>query len=208
MSTTRDITQRRRRPVQRRSRETFDRICAAATEILIEQGLESLNTNAVAERAGVSITAVYAYFPDKFAILHELFLRSEERWRAAVAPTRERLWLADDYPSHFREMTLVGAKARIDDPEYRALRAAVWAVPELAVLQEEALTEYSERLAEALRQGNPGLTRKQAQKAARVLVVSSNAVVDDCTRTGQVDRALLDQAVRMTELYLVDILGL
>lgn len=59
----------RKRPVQKRSRATVEAILGAATRILEEQGLTGFNTNAVAERAGVSIGSLYQYFPGKDAIL-------------------------------------------------------------------------------------------------------------------------------------------
>ncbi len=202
----RDITQRRRQPVQKRSRETFERICAAASEILIESGLEALNTNAVADRADISITAVYAYFPDKFAILHELFLRSEARWRAAIDPALRETESVDDYILLFREATRRSAQARTDDAEYRALRSAVWAVPELAALQEQVRAESARRLADGMRRRSPRLNARRAQRAAKALVMSADAAIDDATRNGSLDRAQLDEVMLMHELYLRELL--
>lgn len=59
----------RRKPKQARSRATWEAIVEAASQILERQGPAALNTNSVAERAGVSIGTLYQYFPDKHAIL-------------------------------------------------------------------------------------------------------------------------------------------
>ncbi len=59
----------RRRPRQARAQATFDSILEAAVQVIARDGAEGLNTNAVAERAGVSIGTLYQYFPDKDAIL-------------------------------------------------------------------------------------------------------------------------------------------
>jgi len=59
----------RRRPRQARSQATYDSILQAALEVLAREGAARLTTNRVAERAGVSIGALYQYFPDKTAIL-------------------------------------------------------------------------------------------------------------------------------------------
>ena len=59
----------RRRPRQARAQVTYDSILEAAIQILECSGADALNTNAVAERAGVSIGTLYQYFPDKDAIL-------------------------------------------------------------------------------------------------------------------------------------------
>lgn len=206
VATERDITQRRRQPAQKRSRETFDRICVAASQILIEGGLEALNTNAVADRAGISITAVYSYFPDKFAILHELFLRSEARWREALDPLLRESESVDDYIALFNQATVLSAKARVEDDEYRALRSAVWAVPELAALQEEVLAASTQRLADGLQRRRSDLSTRRARRAAKSLVMSADAAIDDCTRNGGLDRAQLDEVMLMHELYLRELL--
>jgi AcrR family transcriptional regulator len=59
----------RRRPKQARSQATYDSILEAAGQMLEREGAEGLNTNRIAERAGVSIGTLYQYFPDKAAIL-------------------------------------------------------------------------------------------------------------------------------------------
>jgi len=58
----------RKRPEQPRSQATFDTIVEGAARILEERGFEGYNTNAIAERAGVSVGSIYQYFPDKDAI--------------------------------------------------------------------------------------------------------------------------------------------
>lgn len=67
----------RKRPLQARSRETYAAILEAAARILETKGLEAANTNAIAERAGVSVGSLYQYFPDKAAIFAELIIASE-----------------------------------------------------------------------------------------------------------------------------------
>jgi len=62
----------RKRPRQERSRRTCADILAAASDIIEVKGLSALNTNLVAERAGVSIGSLYQYFPGKNAILAAL----------------------------------------------------------------------------------------------------------------------------------------
>ena len=63
------LKNQRRSPRQARARATWEAIIEAAAQILERHGPEGLNTNAVAERAGVSIGTLYQYFPDKHAIL-------------------------------------------------------------------------------------------------------------------------------------------
>jgi len=58
----------RKTPSQGRSVETVNVILEATARILEERGLVGYTTNAVAERAGVSIGSLYQYFPGKDAL--------------------------------------------------------------------------------------------------------------------------------------------
>jgi AcrR family transcriptional regulator len=74
----------RRQPRQQRSADTIAVILEAATQILQTRGLEAFNTNAIAERAGVSIGSLYQYFPGKESILAALHRRYEDQLTATV----------------------------------------------------------------------------------------------------------------------------
>ncbi|MCY1126840.1 helix-turn-helix domain containing protein [Frigidibacter sp. RF13] len=75
----------RKKPAQDRSRATFEAILEAATRILREDGLGAMNTNRVAERAGVSVGSLYQYFPSREAILAELVRRMRLTMSARMA---------------------------------------------------------------------------------------------------------------------------
>lgn len=59
----------RKAPRQARSRATIEVILESAARILGERGWTATTTNAVAERAGVSIGSLYQYFPNKLALV-------------------------------------------------------------------------------------------------------------------------------------------
>lgn len=65
----------RKTPRQTRSMETVRVIVEAAARILEADGFEGFSTNAVAERAGVSIGSLYQYFPRKEALIGALIVR-------------------------------------------------------------------------------------------------------------------------------------
>lgn len=78
----RKTTSVRRRPQQRRARETVESIQDAVIRILKREGPDAMTTNRIAEVAGVSIGSVYQYFPDKRAIftaLHERHIKQIDR---------------------------------------------------------------------------------------------------------------------------------
>lgn len=62
----------RRKPRQVRAQRTVGFILDAAAYILAEHGLAGFTTNHIAERAGVNISSLYQYFPNKAAILEAL----------------------------------------------------------------------------------------------------------------------------------------
>jgi AcrR family transcriptional regulator len=83
-------------PRQGRSRATVAAILEAAVQVLERDGEEGFNTNAVAERAGVSIGTLYRYFRDKRAILIALARRETAAVADAFARRGETAGLAPD----------------------------------------------------------------------------------------------------------------
>lgn len=73
-----------KQPLQQRSRETVAVILEAAARVLEQHGLEGYNTNAVAERGGISVGSVYQYFPNKDALTLALIASFEEALLAKV----------------------------------------------------------------------------------------------------------------------------
>lgn len=65
----------KKQPTQQRARDTYESILSATAALLEEVGIERLSTNLVCQRAGISPPALYQYFPNKYAILHELGTR-------------------------------------------------------------------------------------------------------------------------------------
>ena len=59
-------------PKQERAKRTYEAILTAAAELLVEVGVERISTNIVAERAGITVPALYRYFPNKYAVLNAL----------------------------------------------------------------------------------------------------------------------------------------
>src|SRR5277367_2712143 len=78
------IEMKRRKPRQARAEETVAAIMEAGAQILEAGGLAAFTTNAVAERAGVSIGTLYQYFADKNALLRALAEREMSATLAAV----------------------------------------------------------------------------------------------------------------------------
>lgn len=65
----------RRQPVQARSQARVERILAAATAIVEEDGVDAATTRAIASRAGVPVATLYQFFADRDAVLDEVLRR-------------------------------------------------------------------------------------------------------------------------------------
>ncbi|GGV19122.1 TetR family transcriptional regulator [Kitasatospora herbaricolor] len=84
----------RRRPVQQRSQERYERLVDACAALLDEAGAGALTTKAVAQRAGVPIGTLYQFFAGKESLLGALATRNLERYldrlarRLEAAPPR------------------------------------------------------------------------------------------------------------------------
>jgi len=72
---------KRKLPIQKRAKQTFETLLEATAQILKHEGSEQLTTNYLAERSGFSIGTIYQYFPNREAIVLALI----ERQRAKVA---------------------------------------------------------------------------------------------------------------------------
>lgn len=94
----------RKTPTQSRARVSIDVILEAAAQLLESVGERGFNTNAVAERAGVSIGTLYRYFPDKQAIIIALANRETQAFNVAVAAS-----LAGETPGLARDRAIIRA---------------------------------------------------------------------------------------------------
>ena len=77
----------RRLPVQDRSLRTVQRVLDAASSLLEQTSLEDVTTTRVAAEAGLSIGALYRFFPDKQSIIDAIAVRHVEQFRASLEGT-------------------------------------------------------------------------------------------------------------------------
>lgn len=116
---------KRRKPRQARAGETVAAILEATAQILEAGGLAAFTTNAVAERAGVSIGTLYQYFADKNAVLRSL---AERELQAALARVARALKGEIDSSIEGRVRAMVRAIVDAFEGRLRARRAVVQAV--------------------------------------------------------------------------------
>ena len=110
----------RKIPRQRRAQASVDFVLEAAAQVLEAEGKAGFNTNAVADRAGVSIGTLYRYFPDKQAVLHALALRETETHRQTIMAVLER-----DEPGLAKDRAMIRAFLGAFAGRHRARRIAM-----------------------------------------------------------------------------------
>src|SRR5205085_5933944 len=76
-----------RAPQQARSAESYQRMLDAAEEVLLEKSFDAATINEIVARAGLTIGAFYARFPDKDSLLRELETRMDEEFVDLVDAT-------------------------------------------------------------------------------------------------------------------------
>ena len=94
-----ESSDQRRLPKQSRSVETRNSILASAGELFASQGYENTTTHQIANKARVSVGALYRYFADKEAILKEVY-------RGEMSSLRDRVL------SEFSVLDIVGKDVR------------------------------------------------------------------------------------------------
>ena len=201
------LARRRRRPTQERAHATVDAICAAAAEMIEEGGITTLTTNEVARRAGVSITAVYAYFPDKWAIVHELFERFEQARAAELGDLYEQFVATDDWAGIVDELWDRMARFRIDTAAGVALRQAMLGSPQLAELDRGGSVRAATGFAAAICGRTPTVDPENAYRVAWVISLAAGPLIDDSVRDGTVAQDRLDEGKRMIIRHLEPLLG-
>ncbi len=115
----------RKEPIQKRSSDKISDVLDAAQELLLELPLEEITLKMIADRANVTRTSIYHFFPSKIEVMDALTERYHEQLRIRVLSffdphTREdyhRAWIgvSDIYKQFFDEspaaaVLLLGAK--------------------------------------------------------------------------------------------------
>lgn len=192
---------RARTPVQARSRQTYNKILNAATELIAEVGFDAFTTNAVADRAGVNIASLYAYFNDKYDILTELVEQHEER-RSAVALERMAL-LNQEHWSDWIDGTIDRLFAlRLEEPGGIALRRAIRASARLAELDRIVLTEAMQKANAFLQSLHTGIPPERSEAVIRVMFYSTTECLDQaCMHQPEPDLELLAELKLMMRSY-------
>jgi AcrR family transcriptional regulator len=194
------IVNKRRIPHQARAAETVTAILEGAAQVLEAGGLAAFTTNAVAERAGVSIGTLYQYFADKNALLRAL---AEREMSATLAAVAKVLRGDSEITTEGRERAMVRAIINAFHGRQRARKAVVQAVMAQGMTV-EMLAPISAFIAQAGAEPHRGLTRLSPEQVfvlSRALMGTIRAAVLE-EQPFFKSRAFEDELVRLVLSYL------
>ena len=168
--------QPRKRPRQKRSEHTRERILEAAINVFTEYGYDRGTTNRIAEWAEVSIGSLYQYYPNKDAIVVELAVRHLDTGVAAANQRRQ-----SGTPTSIEDILGSIVATAIDnhrqDPEF--LRILIEQAPRSRGLMAK-VAELQDASTIAMRQilaAQPEVTVDDKDAAARLVVLTIESVV-------------------------------
>jgi AcrR family transcriptional regulator len=114
------VTGVRRTPVQERSNETVRQVLEAASALLARLPVEQVTTTRIAAEAGISVGALYRFYPDRQSILDALVVAHTEELRKHLEPRLANLEM-DDGPKFLGEVVDAFVSFLDDRPDFRAI---------------------------------------------------------------------------------------
>ncbi|WP_109474695.1 TetR/AcrR family transcriptional regulator [Ornithinimicrobium cavernae] len=192
----------RTQPRQDRARATVARIKTAALELIREAGVERFTTNHVADRAGVNISTLYRYFPDKSHLLHALMKDFESDRVAFFVGHLPALTQRESWPVWVAEVVEGLARIRRQQVGGVAIRRVISAFPELHALDRQSSDQTAAELARALRTVSPDLDEQVAGAMASVVIANLTHLLDMAfEQDDHGDPLILREAVRVLSSY-------
>ena len=204
MSTPADTTvsEPLRMPVQPRARATFAKILDASISILASDGLNALNTNRIAEEAGINVATLYSYFANKESILAYLATRFEEARATSIEEHAKTLGLDDNWEQWYIESIDSMVTFRLKDPSGLVVRQALMAMPDLNEIDRMSTQRATEAKIPGILRIAPHLTIEHARRISHVYTLSVTAVLDEAFRSSPHDAEMVDELKRMVIMYL------
>lgn len=161
-----------RKPLQKRSIATREKLLDAAGELLAEVGVDRLSTNLVAAKTGVTPPTLYHYFDDKYALLAALGMRLMEAQNALVPldPGQDEGVIAKSLLDHV-ELTR-------QSPGGPWVMRMLRAVPQLAEVRLSSHRMLTAELLERALALDPGQDRSTLERRARLAVDLGYAAIE------------------------------
>ena len=198
------------KPRQERAKRTYDAILVAASELLIEVGVERISTNIIAQRANITVPALYRYFPNKYAVIHALGASMMDKqndvclqWFELHADQKQPEVLLESIDSLLR-LTFNVTREQLAGLEVIQALRAVGPLQELRLTSNRLVAQqFAEVLAEMFGwQVDESLVTQSRLSVDMGYSIVELALEDDTVSDG----AILEQGAQMIRMYWRDIL--
>lgn len=181
----------RKVPVQKRSREKYEKILDTAAGLISARG-DGFTMSDIVEATGIGFGSLYQYFPDRTAVIGTLAERYNALGRACVEKELGGLRAEGDLHAVLGRIADGYYQMYLDHPVMRDIGLATQADRALQTLDAEEGAFLSQRLAEAIAPIAPGCDDRQAQTfAALMMTLIAAAVRDAIAREPDEARAML-----------------
>lgn len=198
-------------PSQDRARATFELILETTGKLLAEVGVDNLSTNMICERAGLTPPAIYRYFPNKYAILHELGRRLMAAEDEVVFEWLEKdaVPLDEDFEASVASRAAMLASVR---QVVRAQPGGAWilralhAVPMLNEVRVESVTAVARQIFKAIKKDHPDADTKRLKTATMLTTWLGAAANEIAIDNPRLERQLTRETARMFALYYRDLI--
>lgn len=192
----------RRAPTQARAVRTFRRILEAASQILVIDGIPGLNTNRIAEEAGINVSTLYGYFSDKEEIVRTLASEFENERASWVEEHAGELVGDVSWEEWHCKIIDRMVEFRVASPGGLAVRRALLATPELMELDYESTDRSAEAQIAGMRAHSEGLSDDQLHQISWTVTQMITSLLDAAFRTDPYDAALIAETKTMAIAYL------
>lgn len=194
----------RKAPRQSRSQATVTAILDATAHILLERGFAQTSTNAIAERAGVSVGSLYQYFSNKDELIAALHARHGEQMMAVIqrALTKAMDATLDDALGGLIEATVEAH--RVDADLHRVLEQQLGGTDK-ETLHEEYVDVMEDRIVALLARHRDEITAPDLKLASYMLMNASHGLIHAVVLhrpKGVSLKAATQEIVRMMKAYL------
>lgn len=198
----------RRTPTQRRSQDRIERILDAADQELERTG--TLDTRAVASRAGISIGSLYHWFPDKESIALALAVRYWDSLADVVSNTALRLMMErETEPSRasYEEPVTVVVGALADGYRARPGFLALWFGDLRSAQIRDATRPSRDRvaavIAQMLQADYPLAGVALCERVARMTTLLGDGIMREAFRISRAgDSIVLEEGIYAIRYYL------
>ncbi len=151
--------------------------CSLADSCIVRDGIDGASMRNVAREADVSLGLLSYHFDDKRSLIEAAFQLATDRLLDA---TFESLDGIDGADQQVRAYIRGAFHGDFLEPDYLALRIALWAISrtddEIAVVERNHYERYASNLTKLIRHALPKLSSKQATERATDVIVVQNGL--------------------------------